>query len=178
MRNLIKKISKISLYLWFLTVIIFFIFLLIIINSPQIPEPIDFFLLIDIALGFIFFLFFLYKIGQTRGLLSVIIMTIFAPIAVFCLAILIFQLPKIEFLSIKNNQKEETIECYIDGKKIFATREVCQQLSIRPTIPAPQIQVIQPKTQTLPRIQMPKNINCYNQYDIFGRISGIRCTEY
>jgi hypothetical protein len=75
----------------------------------------------------------------------------------------------------ENNTQPTLIECYINGRRIQATREDCQALSIKKEPEIQQPVVIQQK----PRIEVPKleppNVRCDNQYDLFGNYIGVNC---
>ncbi|MFZ2205941.1 MAG: hypothetical protein WA061_03140 [Microgenomates group bacterium] len=81
--------------------------------------------------------------------------------------------------TIAPGSESKLIECYIDGRRIEATREDCQALSIKKTPTQPPV-IIQQQApvKVIPTFGLPriKRTNCYWSGSSLNRV--LNCTEY
>lgn len=89
------------------------------------------------------------------------------------------------YYSISNKPSASTdIECFIDGKSVYTTRENCQALSVQKNQQPPRIINMPPPARmpTIdikppPKLEFPKVTRCDNQYDLMGNFTGVKCYE-
>jgi hypothetical protein len=114
-------------------------------------ESLTYFNLLIVFIGSTSFLWYLYDFGKQHGVLKTFFMALFL-VVIFSFVLIVSLNPKIlnDFSSgfgVKNNRQNELIECYVEGRKIMATRTDCQELSIPKPQPTQAPIIIQQQQQ-------------------------------
>ncbi len=159
----------IAYFLGWLATVVFFTLALSDISNQNMPL----FAQIDILVGFILGLVFVYNVGKAKGRLFALLSAICLPIIAFLVIIVILGFQHNSMINSKSeiSPTPELIECYVNGVRTMATREDCQKLSIKPTSAPPVQQNFIPPP---PPFQMPQSYytNCISDP------LGIHCTTY
>lgn len=183
---ILKKKLVAYFLIWFFSVILFY-FLLINENGENFRnESNNFFQIItylDLLLGFVAGILVIYYVGKLKGVIISFLSGLALPIiALFSFFILskIISPNKQDLNTSKNvNPTPQLIECFIQGKSVFTTRENCIELSkqkYHQTIieQKPNFQLPPPPKIEQFKIE-PPIIRCDNEYDFLGNYKGVKC---
>lgn len=176
-----KKKLVICFLTWFFSVILFYF----LVTSESISN-FTIILYLNILLGFVAGLYVIYYVAKVKGIifsfLSGITLPVIALFSFFLLNKIISPYQKNLDTSKEVSPTPQLIECFIQGKSTFTTRENCIELSKLQNQQNHQIIIQQKPNFQLPpppkieRFKIePPIVRCDNEYDLLGNYRGVKC---